>query len=141
MTRALLAVLTVGAAMVLAGATRAQVQSPATSAAPASPASSTPAQPSAAPDAPSAAAAAPPPAAPAVPSPEVLRKAREGGFKPEVHKGVTVYCSKDDKPDTGTHFISAKKCYDEAQMMAILDRRQQDRDALNAMHQTNPSAK
>ena len=147
MTRALLAALTVGAAMALAGMNQALPQSPAaTPATPSTPAplgsqpAATPAQPSATPN-PLTAAATTTAAAPAAPSPAFLRRAREAGFKPETHNGVTRYCMKDDKSDTGTHLPAPKRCYDESQVMAILDQRQQDRDALRGMSELNISSK
>ncbi|MGO9036539.1 MAG: hypothetical protein ACLPX1_01440 [Steroidobacteraceae bacterium] len=71
----------------------------------------------------------------------MLRRAREAGFKPELHNGVTTYCVKDDRADTGTHFSAPKRCYDESQVLAILDQRAQTRDVLRGMSQVNPSSK
>ncbi len=142
MTRALLAALTAGAAMALAGANQALAQSPATTAAPPPGESApAPAQPSATPTPVAAATAAAPAAAPAAPSPEFLKRVREAGFRPETYKGVVRYCVKDDKADTGTHFPAPKRCYDDTQVLALLDMRQQDRDALRSMPQNNISSK
>ncbi len=149
MTRALLAAVTLGAALALAGANQALPQSPAaTTAPPGSDPAATPAQPSATPTpvaAATATAAAPattaPAAAPAAPSPAFLKRVREAGFRPETYKGVVRYCVKDDRADTGTHFPGPKRCYDESQVLALLDMRQQDRDALRSMPQNNISSK
>jgi hypothetical protein len=63
--------------------------------------------------------------APAGPSPELLKKARDAGIKPEVRNGTTVYCWKD--ADIGSR-LPSKKCVDEAQLQVMLDRRQEQRD-------------
>ncbi len=159
MTRELLAALTAGAAIALAGANQALPQSAATTAAPpGSESASTPTQSSAAPTpvagaaaattapattapATTAPAATAPAAAPTAPSPEFLKRAREAGFRPETYKGVVRYCVRDDKADTGTHFPAPKRCYDESQVLALLDMRQQDRDALRSMTEINLNSK
>lgn len=141
MTRALLAVLTFGVAIALGCANQAHEQTPA--GVPAPHLAPGPTAPTVAPPG-TASNAVPTPAAStaaASPSPDVLRRAREGGFKPEVHDGVTRYCVKDDKADTGTHFVAPKRCYDESQMLAILDQRQQVRDVLRIPSQMNPNSK
>ena len=51
-----------------------------------------------------------PPTKPAGPSAETIKKAVAVGLKPEVQKGVTVFCWKD--ASTGSHF-STKKCVDD----------------------------
>ncbi|MGH8137529.1 MAG: hypothetical protein ACREVV_04945 [Steroidobacteraceae bacterium] len=48
--------------------------------------------------------------APSAPSAEMLSRANAVGLRPEVRKGVTVYCRKD--ADLGTRFPT-KKCVDE----------------------------
>jgi hypothetical protein len=75
------------------------------------------------------------------PSQLLLRQAREAGYKVELHNGVTQFCIKEDKADTGTHFAAPKRCFDKGQMIAILDQRQQNRDTLRGMTQTNPTSK
>jgi hypothetical protein len=49
-------------------------------------------------------------AAVADPSPETLQKAKSVGMRPEVRKGITVYCWED--ADLGTRF-KTKKCVNE----------------------------
>lgn len=66
-------------------------------------------------------------ATPATPSPETLKKARQSGLKPEVRKGVTVYCWED--ADIGTHF-KTKKCVDETRLAEVIEQRQAQRDQL-----------
>ena len=70
---------------------------------------------------------APPPAAPG-PDAATLKKARDAGLKPEVRKGVTVYCWED--ADIGTRF-KTKKCVDESRLDEIIVARQAQRDQLN----------
>jgi hypothetical protein len=78
--------------------------------------------------------AAPAPAAPASadsaagPSPELLKKARQEGFKPKTVNGVTQFCYRD--ASTGTHF-QTEKCYDEAHLMSVLAQRQDQRNSLS----------
>ncbi len=67
------------------------------------------------------------PATPPAPSPEMLKKARDLGVKPEVRKGVTVFCWED--ADIGSRF-KTKKCVDENQLQALLEQRQAQRDAI-----------
>jgi len=67
------------------------------------------------------------PPANATPSPEVLKKARENGLKPEVRKGVTVYCWED--ADVGSRF-KTKKCVNDSQLEQVIATRQAQRDAL-----------
>jgi hypothetical protein len=67
------------------------------------------------------------------PPADLVKQAREAGFKPEVRNGVTVFCWND--ADIGSR-LSTKKCVREAQLRVILDRRQAQRDAL----QTVPTA-
>ncbi len=127
--------------MTLGGMIQAQAQ---TSTATPAPSSNQPAPTSAPPSAasnPTTAAASTTAAEPATPSPDVLRKARAEGFKPEVRDGVTKYCIKDEKAETGSHFAAPKHCYDESQMLAIVAQRQQDRDTLRGMHENNISSK
>ncbi len=66
------------------------------------------------------------PAAPA-PSPETLKKARDAGLKPEVHKGTTVYCWED--AEIGTHF-KTKKCVNDTQLAQVIEQRQAAKDQL-----------
>jgi hypothetical protein len=61
------------------------------------------------------------------PSPETLKMARDNGLKPEVRKGVTVYCWED--ADVGTRF-KTKKCVDEARLPDVIAQRQAQRDQL-----------
>jgi hypothetical protein len=65
------------------------------------------------------------PAARSGPSPELLKKARDAGVKPEVRNGETIYCWKD--ADVGSR-LPTKKCVNEGQLELMLDRRQQQRD-------------
>ena len=76
---------------------------------------------------PSDAAPAAPPAAPG-PDAATLKKARDAGLKPEVRKGVTVYCWED--ADIGSRF-KTKKCVDESRLDEIIMQRQAQRDQLN----------
>ena len=57
----------------------------------------------------------------------MLKKARDLGVKPEVRKGVTVFCWED--ADIGSRF-KTKKCVDENQLQALLEQRQAQRDAI-----------
>lgn len=66
-------------------------------------------------------------AAPTTPSPETLKKARDNGLKPEVRKGVTVYCWED--ANIGSHF-KTKKCVDETQLAQVIEQRQAAKDML-----------
>jgi len=66
-------------------------------------------------------------AAPATPSPETLKKARDAGLKPEVRKGVTVYCWED--AEIGTHF-KTKKCVNDTQLAQVIEQRQAAKDQL-----------
>jgi hypothetical protein len=78
------------------------------------------------------AASAPPAAtstpAPAAPSPELVKKAKEAGLKPELHKGFTVFCWED--ANIGSPF-KTKKCVDENQVEELIAQRQAQKDALN----------
>jgi hypothetical protein len=97
---------------------------------PAAPAATTPTAPAAA-TAPSAAPAPTAPAsadAPAGPSPELIKKARQEGFKPKTVNGITHFCYKD--ATVGTHF-QTEKCYDEAQLLSVLAQRQDQRNNLS----------
>lgn len=53
--------------------------------------------------------------------------AQRQGFKPEVRNGVVIYCWTDD--DIGSR-IPSKKCVNRAQLDAMLQQRQKQRDAL-----------
>jgi hypothetical protein len=64
---------------------------------------------------------------PASPSPETIKKARDAGLKPEVRKGVTVFCWED--ADIGSRF-KTKKCVDEARLAEVLEQRQAQRDQM-----------
>jgi hypothetical protein len=153
MTRELLALLAVGAAIALGGRVQAQQPTPAAATPPAAtpPATTPPVAPtssppstakeSAAPTNATATAAAPAASTPAPAPDNLLRRARKAGFKPEVRGGVTQYCIKEDKAETGSTFLPAKKCYDEPHLLALLDQRDADRDVLRSMHQNNISSK
>jgi hypothetical protein len=67
------------------------------------------------------------PAAPPAPSPETLKKARDAGLKPEVRKGITVYCWED--AEIGTHF-KTKKCVNDTQLAQVIEQRQAAKDQL-----------
>jgi hypothetical protein len=67
------------------------------------------------------------PDAAAAPSPETLKKARDAGLKPEVRKGVTVYCWED--ADIGTRF-KTKKCVDDTRLAEVIEQRQAAKDQL-----------
>lgn len=69
----------------------------------------------------------------ASPSADVVKRARDAGFKPEVRNGVTVYCWKD--ADTGSR-LPTKKCVGEDQMEMMLERRQAQRDAIQQNNST-----
>jgi hypothetical protein len=69
--------------------------------------------------------------APAGPSPDLIKKARNEGFKPEVQKnGETMYCYKD--ASLGTRF-ETKKCINADQLKAEIQRRQDQRDSLHGL--------
>jgi hypothetical protein len=61
------------------------------------------------------------------PSPDLVKRAKEAGFKPEVRNSVTVYCWKD--ADIGSR-LPTKKCVGEDQLEIMLERRQAQRDAM-----------
>ena len=67
------------------------------------------------------------PAAPPAPSPETLKKARDAGLKPEVRKGITVYCWED--AEIGTRF-KTKKCVNDTQLAQVIEQRQAAKDQL-----------
>jgi hypothetical protein len=68
---------------------------------------------------------------PAGPSPDLIKKARAEGFKPEVQKsGETLYCSKD--ASLGTRF-ETKKCINADQLQAEIQRRQDQRDSIGRL--------
>lgn len=71
--------------------------------------------------------AAPAAAASAAPSAETLKQARQAGFRPQLVKGVTVYCRED--ANLGTRFAT-KKCLNEAQLKSTLEQRRDVRDAM-----------
>ncbi len=66
--------------------------------------------------------------APAGPSPEFIKKARSAGYKPETKNGVTQFCGA-KSADLGTRF-ETKKCYSEAQLVAVLNAEQDQRNNL-----------
>jgi hypothetical protein len=61
------------------------------------------------------------------PSAETLKRAKAVGLRPEVRKGVTVYCWED--ADTGTRF-KTKKCVDENRLAEMIQQREAQRDQL-----------
>jgi len=61
----------------------------------------------------------------AQPSPETVKKARELGLRPEVHKGVTMYCWQDS--NIGSRFPT-KKCADADQLDDIIAQREAAKD-------------
>lgn len=71
------------------------------------------------------------PSAPEGPSPELIKKARAEGFKPEVQKnGETMFCYKD--ASIGTHF-ETKKCIHADELQAVIDQRIDQRNGLNSL--------
>lgn len=94
-----------------------QTQAPAATSAPAAEAPATP------PAAATSSAAASSEAS-SGPSPELLKKARLAGFKPETQHGATVYCSKE--ASLGTRF-EKKTCYNESQIAQVIEQREQTR--------------
>src|ERR1700753_3251616 len=65
-------------------------------------------------------------APPSGPSADTIRRARSVGLRPEVRKGMTVYCWKD--ADLKTRF-ETKKCVDEnnlLQMIEVLERQRRE---------------
>jgi hypothetical protein len=68
---------------------------------------------------------------PTGPSPDLIKKARNEGFKPEVQKnGETIYCYKD--ASLGTRF-ETKKCVNADQLKAEIQRRQDQKDSLGRL--------
>jgi hypothetical protein len=64
---------------------------------------------------------------PAGPSADTIKKAREAGLKPEIRKGVTVFCRED--ANIGSRFTT-KKCIDESQLDEFIVMRQSQQDQL-----------
>jgi hypothetical protein len=115
------------------GACLAQAPSPEPAAAAAPTSSSSTASPSTAPAAPSAPAAASSAAASSSDAssidPELVRKARREGYKPEKQKnGDTLFCTKG--ATLGTKF-ETKQCVTPSQMPAIIEARQDQRNDLS----------
>lgn len=65
--------------------------------------------------------------APATPSAETLKRAKSVGLRPEVRKGVTVYCWED--ATIGTRFTT-KKCVDEDQLADMVSQREAQQDRM-----------
>jgi hypothetical protein len=130
----------IGALMAAAGSARAQ-QPPDPVEAPAP--TESPAQTAASPGQPADSVAstpptpAPKPATPPGPSADTIKKARDGGLKPEVRKGVTVFCWED--ADIGSRF-KTKKCVDEFMLAQILEIRQLQREQLQRSGSCNGGA-
>jgi hypothetical protein len=76
--------------------------------------------------------AADPTAANGVPSPDLIKKARREGYKPEKQKtGETLFCATDPS-ETGTRLGSRdKKCIRPDQIDAVIAARQDQRNELN----------
>jgi len=68
------------------------------------------------------------------PSEETVKKAKSLGLRPEVHKGVTVYCWED--ASVGTRFPT-KKCADENQLNDIIAQREQAKEYLRQFKQSS----
>ncbi len=73
-------------------------------------------------------ATAPTSAPPSGPSPETIKKAKDAGLKPEVRKGITVFCWED--ANVGTRF-KTKKCVGELQLDGVIEQREADREQMN----------
>ncbi len=62
------------------------------------------------------------------PSPEMLKKARQEGFKPKKRNGVTQFCRTD--ATLGTRFES-ETCYDQEHMEMLVQQREDQRNQLS----------
>lgn len=58
---------------------------------------------------------------PSGPSPEMLQKAKDAGMKQETHGGTTYFCWKETTPGSR---LPEKRCVNDVQLQAELDRRQ-----------------
>jgi hypothetical protein len=65
--------------------------------------------------------------APKGPTPDLLKKAREAGYKTQVHNGVTQFCT--ETTEIGSHF-KTKSCINQGQLELALERRQAQLDQL-----------
>ena len=68
------------------------------------------------------------PAPPPGPSPETIKKATDAGLKPEVHRGVTMFCWED--ANVGTRF-KTKKCVGALELDGVIEQREADREQMN----------
>jgi hypothetical protein len=73
-------------------------------------------------------------ASPSDPSPELIKKARSEGFKPEKQKsGETLFCYKD--ASLGTKF-ETKKCIKQDELQIVIDARQDQRNQISSKART-----
>jgi hypothetical protein len=114
-----------GALLALGGVASAQQPGDATTP-PSAPAPNASAPPPSTPTS-AAATAAKPPAKPD-PSAEVLKKARENGYRAKLRRGQTLFCR--EETEIGSHF-SKENCIDENQLEVVLLRRQEQRDQMS----------
>jgi hypothetical protein len=63
------------------------------------------------------------------PSPELLKKARMAGYRPETKNGVTTFCVKE--AELGSHF-ETKSCVDQDHLEMVLAARKAQHDQLQA---------
>jgi hypothetical protein len=63
------------------------------------------------------------------PSPDVLKKARNLGYKPEHHNGTTLFCK--SVSEIGSRFPT-KQCIDENSLDAVIEKQRQQQDLMSA---------
>jgi hypothetical protein len=61
------------------------------------------------------------------PSPDIVKKAKQAGYRAKLRKGKTVFCK--EETEIGSHF-SSENCINEEQLTLALDRQQAQRDQL-----------
>jgi len=61
---------------------------------------------------------------------DVAKRAKNVGFTPETHKGVTLYC-KYGETQLGTRFPTKKTCYNEDQIVVMIEQLEQQKNALS----------
>jgi hypothetical protein len=68
---------------------------------------------------------------PAGPSPQLLRDARNAGFRPETIRGAQMFCR--TEKELGSNF-PVRTCYDEDQVKIKIEQYQAERNQLQQMH-------
>ena len=63
----------------------------------------------------------------------MVQRAKDAGFKPEMHHGEVWYCKKDIA--IGSR-LPSKRCANEAGLLVLLDRTQEEKDGVRSMNYT-----